>query len=134
MTLTVEDHTAITQLLSLHGHLTDAGDHDRMHEVFTTGVTYDLTDFGMGKIVGLTALKEAALALGEANPVGHHITNIVLTELTQDQVQALSKGLGIMANGTSGSVTYEDTFSRENQGWRISYRKVQARRSPPAAT
>jgi hypothetical protein len=56
--------------------------------------------------------------------------DIVLTELADDRVRALSKGIGINADGTSGSVTYEDTISRGDQGWRISHRKVLARRAP----
>ncbi|WP_330346936.1 hypothetical protein [Streptomyces sp. NBC_00582] len=42
----------------------------------------------------------------------------------------VSKGIGINTDGTSGSVTYEDTFVLTGQGWRISYRKVVARRVP----
>jgi SnoaL-like domain len=124
MALTAEDRTAITELLSMHGHLVDAGELDRLHELFTDDVTYDVTDLGAGSLEGLAAIREAALALGELNPVGHHVTNIVLTELADDQVRALSKGIGINADGTSGSVTYEDTISRGDQGWRISYRKA----------
>lgn len=130
MALTAEDRTAIKELISLHGHLTDGGELDRMHELFTADVTYDVTDLGGGSIEGLAALREAALAMGESNPVGHHVTNIVLTELGADQVRALSKGIGIKADGTCGSVTYEDTISHGDQGWRISRRKVLARRTP----
>jgi hypothetical protein len=130
MALTAEDRTAIKELISLHGHLTDGGELDRMHELFAADVTYDVTDLGGGSIEGLAALREAALAMGESNPVGHHVTNIVLTELGDDQVRALSKGIGIKADGTCGSVTYEDTISHGDQGWRISRRKVLARRTP----
>jgi SnoaL-like domain len=130
MALTAEDRTAITELISMHGHLVDAGELDRLHELFTADVTYDVTDLGAGSLEGLAAIREAALALGELNPVGHHITNIVLTELADDRVRALSKGIGINADGTSGSVTYEDTISRGDQGWRISHRRVLVRRAP----
>jgi hypothetical protein len=79
---------------------------------------------------GVAAIREAALALGESNPVGHHVTNIVLTQIVDGQVHARSKRIGINADGTTGSVTYEDTITRGDQGWRISYRKVLARRAP----
>lgn len=116
MALTAEDRTAITELISMHGHLVDAGEVDageldRLHELFTADVTYDVTDLGAGSLEGLAAIREAARTLGELNPVGHHVTNIVLTELADDRVRALSKGIGINADGTSGSVTYEDTIS-----------------------
>jgi hypothetical protein len=49
-------------------------------------------------------------------------------------VHALSKGIGINADGTIGSVTYsvtyEDTIVRGGSGWRISHRTVRARRVP----
>ncbi|MDJ0343394.1 nuclear transport factor 2 family protein [Streptomyces sp. H10-C2] len=134
MTLTSEDRAAITELISLHGHLTDDGELDRMHEVFTADITYDLSDFGHGSLEGLAAVRDAALAMGELNPVGHHVTNVILSELADRHVRARSKGIGIMADGTSGSVTYEDTISRGDQGWRISHRKVIARRTPLSAT
>jgi 3-phenylpropionate/cinnamic acid dioxygenase small subunit len=130
MTLTTEDRTAVTELISLHGHLIDEGELDRMHELFTADVIYDVTDLGHGSLEGLTAIRDAALAMGDLNPVGHHVTNIVLAELADGRVAARSKGIGIQADGRSGSVTYEDTIVRGDQGWRISYRKVLARRAP----
>jgi 3-phenylpropionate/cinnamic acid dioxygenase small subunit len=130
MTLTAEDRTAITDLINRHGHLTDDGEFDRMHELFTADVAYDVTDLGGGVLTGLAALTDAALALGERNPVAHHVTNIVLTAVADDRVHALSKGIGINADGTIGSVTYEDTIVRGDNEWRISNRTVRARRVP----
>jgi SnoaL-like domain len=130
MTLSTADRSAITDLINWHGHLTDDGDFDRMAELFTADVAYDVTELGGGVIRGLAALREAALALGAANPVAHHVTNIVLTPSGADVVHALSKGLGVMADGTTGSVTYEDTLVRADGGWRISHRVVRARRVP----
>jgi hypothetical protein len=130
MPLGPEDRTAITELLSMHGHLFDAGELDRLDELFTADVVYDISDLGQEPLVGIAAIRDASLALGPANPVGHHITNIVLTELDEGRVRALSKGIGINADGTSGSVTYEDTVVPGDGGWRISRRRVLARRVP----
>ncbi|MFF3496160.1 hypothetical protein ACFYWS_32980 [Streptomyces sp. NPDC002795] len=74
---------------------------------------YDISDFGQPPLHGPAAIKDAALALGAGNPVAHHITNVVLTEVDADRVHALSKGIGIKADG-----------------WRIARRKVIARRVP----
>ena len=133
MTLSFADRTAITDLIARHGHLVDAGELDRMHELFTADITYDLTDFGRGLVEGLAALHDLALATGDANPVGHHITNTVLTEIADNQVHARSKGISITANGTCGSVTYEDTVVRGTEGWRINHRKIVAHRAPLGA-
>ncbi|WP_328685425.1 nuclear transport factor 2 family protein [Streptomyces sp. NBC_00343] len=130
MALTLEDRLAITELIALHGHLVDEGELDRLTEVFTPDVEYDLTDFGQGTLTGLTQLTDAALALGAANPVAHHVTNVVIEELADGRIRARSKGLGIKADGSCGSVTYVDTVVRVGAGWRITRRRVEARRVP----
>ncbi|PZG12602.1 nuclear transport factor 2 family protein [Nonomuraea aridisoli] len=130
MPLTVEDRLAIADLINRHGHLTDSGDLDALHELFVPDVIYDVTDLGGQVLTGLAAVREAALALGEANPVAHHVTNIVLTEAADGRVHAQSKGLGVKSDGTTGSVTYQDTVVRGDDGWRIAHRTVRARRVP----
>lgn len=131
--LGVEDRSAITELLSLHGHLVDDGDLDHLDRVFSADVVYDLDAFGLGSLEGVPAIRDAALAMGDANPVGHHVTNIVVIDATDDSATVHSKGIGIMADGTCGSVVYEDTVRRQDGQWRISYRKVRARRTPLSA-
>jgi len=130
MALTTEDRTVITDLINRYGHLIDAGELDSLGELFTADVTYDVTDLGHGTLAGVEAIRSAALAVGEANPVGHHITNLVLTEQGAGRVHARSKGIGIMADGTCGSVVYDDVVVRGDDGWRISHRKIAARRVP----
>ncbi|MCT9075877.1 nuclear transport factor 2 family protein [Streptomyces fulvoviolaceus] len=130
MTLALEDRLAVTELIAVHGHLVDAGELDRAVEVFTTDVVYDLSDFGQGEVTGLAALKDTALASGAGNPVAHHVTNVVVEEVSEGRVRARSKGLGVMADGSCGSVTYEDVVVRVDAGWRISHRTVRARRVP----
>ena len=130
MAITCEDRAAITELIAQHGHICDSGELDRLNEVFTADVIYDVTDFGQPVLRGLPALAAGALALGELNPVGHHVTNVVLAEAPDGNVHAQSKGIGIKADGTCGSVTYYDIVGHGDQGWRISERKLQARRTP----
>jgi SnoaL-like domain len=126
----MEDRVAIAELISLHGHLTDDGQLDRYDELFSRDVVYDLTDFGLGELHGVPAIRDAGRTLGEANPVGHHVTNIVLHEFDDGAVHARSKGIAIMADGTAGSVIYEDVIARELGAWRIGRRKVSRRRRP----
>ncbi|WP_019069152.1 nuclear transport factor 2 family protein [Streptomyces hokutonensis] len=130
MALTLEDRLAITELIALHGHLVDEGELDRLDEVFTPDVEYDLTDFAQGTVTGLPELVGASLALGDGNPVAHHVTNVVIEDSTEGGVRTRSKGLGIRTDGSCGSVTYEDTVVRTGTGWRISHRRVSARRTP----
>lgn len=130
MALTEQDRIDISDLINLHGHLTDAGDMERAGELFTPDVVYDLGAFGLGSLHGTAAIREAALALGDANPVGHHVTNVVITRIDDRSARVRSKGIGIKADGTAGSVVYDDVVTRLPDGWKISYRKVSARRVP----
>jgi hypothetical protein len=130
MALTADDRFAITDLINLHGHLIDRGDFAGLAAVFTEDAAYDVTALGGGVLVGWEATREAALALGDGNPVAHHVTNIVLHEVSDGTVHATSKGLGIMADGSAGSVTYDDTVERTAAGWRITHRVVRPRRQP----
>lgn len=100
--LGVEDRSAIAEQLSLHGHLVDDGDLDHLDRVFSADVVYDLDAFGIGSLEGVPAIRDAALAMGDANPVGHHVTNIVVIDATDDSATVHSKGVGIMADGTCG--------------------------------
>lgn len=128
--LTAEDRFAIADVINLHGHLTDRGDLDGLHALFDEHVTYDVSAFGAGVLVGLEAGREAALALGDANPVAHHVTNIVLEETRDGLVRAVSKGLGVRTDGTVGSLTYEDTVERTRAGWKITHRVARPRLTP----
>jgi ketosteroid isomerase-like protein len=123
------DRADITELIHLHGLLTDEGELERAGELFTPDITYDVTDLGFGTLSGTAALREAALAVGDANPVGHHVTNVVITAIDGRSARVRSKGIGIMADGTAGSVVYDDVVTRLPDGWKISYRKVTARRA-----
>ena len=136
MTLAPGDRAEITELLARHGHLFDDGEFDRLNLLFTASVRYDVTAFGGGVLQGIEAIRAATLALGDRNPVGHHVTNVVLTEQPDGSVRARSKGIGVYADGTAGSVTYEDEIVRTDDGWRIDARTVAPRRarhqqSPP---
>jgi len=128
--LTLEDRLAIHELLALHGHLMDAGAFDRLDEIFTADIAYDVTDLGGGILRGPAAIRDAGLALGDGNPLGHHVTNVIVTEGTDQQAHARSKGIGVLADGSVGSVVYEDEIIRTPIGWCISYRKVVPRKKP----
>ena len=130
MTLAPDDRAAISELLARHGHLFDDGELDRLDLLFTASVSYDVTGFGGGVLHGIGAVRAATVALGDRNPVGHHVTNVVLTAQPDGSVHARSKGIGIYADGTAGSVTYEDTVVRTGEGWRIDARTVVPRRAP----
>jgi SnoaL-like domain len=128
--LSADDRAAIGELLALHGHLFDDGELDRLDLLFVPSVSYDVTALGGGVLHGIDAIRDAALALGDRNPLGHHVTNVVLAEQPDGSVRARSKGIGVNTDGTTGTVTYEDTIVRTGEGWRIRARAVVPRRLP----
>lgn len=65
MALSPEDRAAIVELISLHGHVFDDGDLDRLDVLFTPSVVYDVSALGGGALHGIEAIRAAALALGD---------------------------------------------------------------------
>jgi hypothetical protein len=127
----LEDRMAIMELIALHGHLVDDGRLDELSRVFAEDVMHDLTAFGLGIHQGLGSVREAAEALGDANPVGHHVTNSVIVDVKDDHTAVTrSKGIGIRADGTTGSVVYDDTVTKRDGAWRITSRTITVRRKP----
>jgi SnoaL-like domain len=129
MTISFDDRLAIHELISMHGHIVDYGEFDRLHEVFTGDVEYDLTPMGGQVFHGVDAARDAALKLGDGNPVGHHVTNTVV-DSTGDQVTARSKAIGIRKDGSAGSLVYDDILLLTGAGWRIAKRTITLRREP----
>ncbi len=129
--LSVEDRLDIHELLALHGHLMDEGAFDRLDELFTPDFVYDVSLLGGGELEGAAALEEAARMLGDANPIGHHVTNVIVLAADEpDSARVKSKGIGVNTDGTTGSVAYEDVVTRTADGWRIHRRRVVPRRRP----
>lgn len=88
------------------------------------GVAGAVSAYGMGVVKGLEALVALFAARPGAQPIGHHVTNVVVTDHDDGTVRVRSKGLSVMANGTAGTVIYDDVVVRTTGGWRISHRTV----------
>ncbi|GAA5062121.1 hypothetical protein GCM10023318_45450 [Nocardia callitridis] len=102
-----------------------------MDEFFTATVVYNVSAYGFGELRGIEAIQAAALVLGAGNPVGHHVTNVVIDDVADSgEVRVQSKGVGINVDGTCGRVTYDDVVVRDSEGWRIASRSVTPRRVP----
>ncbi|OAP25309.1 MULTISPECIES: nuclear transport factor 2 family protein [Amycolatopsis] len=128
--LHAKDRQAISETLSSHGHLFDEGHLDRLGEIFTPDVVYDMSALEAGTFEGNEAVRSAAVRLGADNPIAHHLTNLVITSEEDDRATARSKGLVVLADGTFASVTHLDSLRRHDGGWRISRRVVSPQRTP----
>ena len=129
MAISTDDRVAVHELIALHGHLVDTGQLERLPEVFTHDVVYDLTPMSGPTLHGVQAVSEAAQRLGGRNPVAHLVTNTVVT-VEGKRILARSKFLGVQRDGTVGSGVYNDELRRTPEGWRISQRSVSLRREP----
>lgn len=127
--LTLEDRIAIHEVISLHGHLIDDGEWDRLGEVFADDVVFDITDYGYGTLRGLDAMLDLVRGVrDDANQaLGHHVTNIVIVGYDGDTVSVRSKGLAVARDGKAGTAIYQDILRQEARGWRISHRRAIAR-------
>ena len=124
MSLTAQDRLAVHELVSLHGHLADDRQGDELDQLLTEDAVYDLADYGMGLVVGLPALRRLFEQAPGEQPLGHHVTNVVVTENADGSAQVRSKGLAVMADGTAGTAVYDDHAVRTPGGWRIARRKL----------
>jgi 3-phenylpropionate/cinnamic acid dioxygenase small subunit len=125
--LSIEDRLAIHDIVSLYGHLIDERQWDRLDEMFTDDVIYDLDDFGLGVSNGMEAVR-AMWADESLHPLAHHATNVLIHEAADGEVRVVSKGIGVGKRGKVGSVTYHDRFVRTERGWRIGERVAILRR------
>lgn len=129
MSLSAIDRLEIYELLAIHGHIADDRRPEQLDEFLTPDAVYDITDYHLGVVRGLPALRDLFTARPGDQPVGHHVTNIVVLGHDDATAHVRSKGLAVMADGRAGTVTYEDTVTRTAAGWRVSHRKVIAPRS-----
>jgi len=122
-----DDRDAITQTLSLQGHLVDDGEHDRLGEVFTSDVVYELGAAGVGTVEGIDQVRRAARGMAErvVGLLAHHLANVVITDGEDDATaKATSKILLLMRTGQLQSAVQHDALRREDGAWRISHRVV----------
>jgi hypothetical protein len=103
MALTFEDRLAIHELISLHGHLADDRRSRDLHLLLTDDAVFDVQDFGLGTVTGSADIVRLWEDAPGDQPLGHHVTNVIVTELDDDEVV------------------------KTEPGWRVSYRKVIAR-------
>lgn len=127
MVLSPQDRLAVHELIALHGHLADDRRPGELARLLTADAVYDLEDFGMGVVAGLPALRRLFEEAPGEQPVGHHVTNVIVTGDADGSARVRSKGLAVMADGRAATVVYRDRVVRTPEGWRIAHRKVIAR-------
>ena len=136
MNLTADDRLQIHEVIALHGHLCDAGVHERFDLVFTPDLVVDTSSLGLASLQSddpsrprLDMYIAAAQRRGPGDILALHATNVIVRE-DGNGARAWSKGFTVNQDGSVAGFTYEDHLERTCQGWRISHRKVSPRREP----
>jgi hypothetical protein len=93
----------------------DDGALDRLGELVTDDVAYDLEPLGGSVLNGVEAIGVSAGGLGVSNPVVHLVTNIVVAE-HDGEVTARSTFIGVRGEGSAGSGVY-DAPATTHRGW-----------------
>jgi hypothetical protein len=125
------DRWAIHELIGLYGHVIDDRRWSDLGLVFTDDVVFDATDFGNPVTTSLEELRSLWRSDESMHPLAHHATNIIVAE-DGGTVRVSSKGIGVGHSGRVGSAVYRDVVVRTPNGWRLSHRIVELRRSPRA--
>jgi ketosteroid isomerase-like protein len=130
--LHADDRLAINEILSLHGHLFDGGHLDRLDEIFTPDIVYDMSAVGLERFEGIETIRDRAQKMEAAGvgPFAHHVTNVVIVSDEDEAATVESKVFMLMKDGAQQSATQLDILRRHNGGWRISHRVISPARKP----
>lgn len=128
---TLQDKQEITELCYKYGRYIDGREWDKLAEVFTEDAVADYLD--MPRCDGRQAIQDVCTqALGRLDASQHIISN-VLVSVDGDRAESFCYlQAQHVVNGTEGGDTfiiagrYLDEVVRTPEGWRISYRKLEA--------
>lgn len=113
------DRLALHELAALYGDLIDAKDWPGLAEVFTEDAVFDMSDIGLGKFRGLTAI-QAHMAATDRHPSAHLIVNVRVVDGAP--IELHSRVIGVLADRRVGVGNYRDHVERTPAGWRIRHR------------
>jgi 3-phenylpropionate/cinnamic acid dioxygenase small subunit len=128
--LDAKDLIDIQMMLGLYGHILDERDWDALDQVFTDDIVFDASDSGLGVMRGIPAIARAWKEPFDGHPLGHYMTNVVITEDEDGTVRARSKHLGTRV-GQITLMTYADVVRRTPAGWRLAERVAKVHHRVP---
>ena len=118
-----DDYFDIQQTAARYGHVLDEFAWERLPDVFTDDVEYDLSAFDRPSLHGIDAIAEA---FAGRTIFAHHATNLEITAEHGDRVEAHSKYVAVRAEGVVTG-DYRDRWVKTPAGWRIAYRAATIR-------
>lgn len=118
----LRDVVAIHEVLALYGHVIDEREWDRLDEVFTDDHHFYSST---GRVFRSRAeLRSHWVGPEVTHPIGHHVTNIIVTPVDGDTARCISKGLYVRSEAQITSAVYRDLVVRTENGWRLRERRI----------
>ena len=122
------DRLELHELPGRYGDAIDDRDWEGLGRIFTDDATFDLTDLGGPKLVGLAEIRRY-MDEDAAHPLTHLMTNIYVDEHpggTKLYFRIVARAKG----GVFGTASYYDDVVKTPAGWRVRHRVVTRRRRP----
>jgi ketosteroid isomerase-like protein len=121
MSSTIDPEREIERTLNAVAFILDAGEYDRMGEVFHEDVLF--SNPGRLEAQGLAEVQAAFSAI--ANPArSHSVTNVIVSLTSPERATAVCKALTVRADGEVAPAEYRDVLALTGQGWRIIERRI----------
>ena len=126
----VADRLELHELPGRYGDAIDDRDWPRLAKIFTEDATFDLTDLGSRKLVGLADIQHF-MDVEATHPRSHTMTNIYVDE-TPAGVKLFFRILALQPGGIVFTASYFDDVVKTVDGWRVKDRIIKLRRRPKA--
>lgn len=118
---TADTERAVERVLNSVAYILDAGEYDRLSEVFHADVVF--SNPGRLEAEGVDSVIAAFKAI--ANPArSHSNTNLVVTIVDDTTATSICKAHTVRADGEVAPAEYRDTVRLTDAGWRIAERRI----------
>lgn len=126
------DRVELHELPGRYGDAIDDRDWERLARIFTDDATFDLTDLGGPKLVGLAEIQRF-MDVEAQHPQTHLMTNIYVDD-TPGGVKMHFRIVALLPTEKRvGTASYHDDVVKTDAGWRVKDRVITLRRKPRAS-
>lgn len=120
MTLSIEDREGIRDTLNSLAYISSVHEYDRIGEVFAEDVAFSKPD---GSVLNGVAAVSKSFSSVAAPSKSHHVSNIIIEPVSEDEASVRSKLLTVRADDSITVSEVIDTVKRTSAGWRVASRR-----------
>ena len=125
------DRVELHELPGRYGDAIDDRDWEGLSRIFTDDATFDLTDLGSRKLVGIDDIRRF-MDVEAQHPQTHMMTNIYVDE-TPECVKMSFRIVALRKGQSVGTASYYDVVVKTPDGWRVKERVTTLRRRARAS-